>query len=106
MSVMADYIFYAHRAILIIITQWITFLPVRGVPRRNYNNYMERLYTTKIVKIGSSAGVVIPKEILAACMLERGDQVSFGVISGPTLIMRQISDQEIRRIKPVHDIRY
>lgn len=78
----------------------------RGGPHRTYNNYMERLYFTKIVKIGSSYGVVIPKEILAACMLERGDQVSFGVIAGPTLVMRQISDNEIRRLKPVHDIQY
>lgn len=67
---------------------------------------MERFYTTKIVKIGSSCGIVLPKDILAACMWERGDQVSFGVISGPTLVIRQISEQEIRRLKPTNDITY
>lgn len=51
-------------------------------------------------------GVVIPKEILAACMWERGDLVSFGVISGPTLVIRQVSEQEIRRLQPSRDITY
>lgn len=65
---------------------------------------MERIYLTKIVKIGTSLGVVLPKEILAACMWDRGDYISFGVIAGPTLVARQLSDQEVKRLKPAFDI--
>lgn len=65
---------------------------------------MENLYTTKIIKTGSSLAIVIPKPILAAMMLDRGDQVIFSVIQGPTLIIRQLSETEIRRLKPGRDI--
>lgn len=67
---------------------------------------METFYTTKIVKIGSSLGLVIPRQIIAAMMLERGDQVIFSVISGPTLVVKQLSEQEIRKIKPGYEIKY
>lgn len=65
---------------------------------------MESFYTTKIVKVGSSLGLVIPREIIAAMMLDRGDRVVFSVIAGPTLVVRQLSEQEIRRLKPARDI--
>lgn len=67
---------------------------------------MERLLTTKIIKIGSSLGLVLPKDILGGMGLDRGDQVIFSVIAGPTLVVRQLSDAEIRRLKPATDIKY
>lgn len=67
---------------------------------------MERFYTTKVVKIGSSKGIIIPREILTALMWDRGDVVSFGVIAGPTLVVRQLTDLEIRRLRPTQEITY
>jgi antitoxin component of MazEF toxin-antitoxin module len=87
-------------------TRWITISSRRGASPRNYDNYMETFFTTKVVKIGSSVGLVIPRDILAACMWERGDRVVFSVIAGPTLVIRQLSEQEIRRLKPATDIAY
>lgn len=67
---------------------------------------MEPFYTTKLIKTGSSLAIVIPREILAAMMLERGDRVVFSVIAGPTLVIRQLDEVEIRRLKPGREITY
>jgi len=68
------------------------------------NTPMERLYTTKIMKTGSSLGIVIPRDILGACGWDRGDQLVFAVISGPTVILRQIDQNDINRLKPAREI--
>lgn len=67
---------------------------------------MQTFHTTKVIKTGSSLGIVIPKEILAACMWERGDHLVFGVLEGPTLVIKQLSEQEITRLKPTRDISF
>lgn len=67
---------------------------------------METFHSTKITKVGNSLAITIPKEILAACMWERGDRVVFGVLDGPTLVVKQISEQDIRRLKPTRDINF
>jgi putative addiction module antidote len=38
--------------------------------------------TTKIVAIGNSAGVVLPKELLSRLKLERGDTLYISEVSG------------------------
>lgn len=40
-----------------------------------YNTTMENLRITKVIKVGTSNGIIIPKEVLTACGLARGDQV-------------------------------
>lgn len=46
-----------------------------------YYNYtdMENLRITKIIKVGDSFGIIIPKEVLTATGLARGDQVFVAV---------------------------
>lgn len=40
---------------------------------------MENLRITKVIKVGTSNGIIIPKEVLTAVGLERGDQVFVAV---------------------------
>lgn len=56
---------------------------------------MQYLRTTKVIKTGTSLCVVIPKEILKAINLERGDQVSFGFLDANTIAIHRITRQEI-----------
>lgn len=60
---------------------------------------MQSYNITKIIKIGSSLGVVIPKNILNALTLERGDQVVFGAGEYDTLIIRKITDEKLLPVK-------
>jgi antitoxin component of MazEF toxin-antitoxin module len=59
---------------------------------------MEYLRTTKIIKTGTSLCVVIPKEILAALNMQRGDQISFGIADENTIFLHRITQQEILQI--------
>lgn len=43
----------------------------------NYN--MEPLKITKIIRVGDSLGIIIPKELLESTALKRGDQVFLAV---------------------------
>lgn len=60
---------------------------------------MEYIHTSKIIKTGTSLCVVIPKNILNALKLERGDQVVFGVYVDDTLIIKKIPDKELRNFQ-------
>lgn len=45
-----------------------------------YTSYnMETLRITKVIRVGDSLGIIIPKEVLKATALERGDQVFVAV---------------------------
>lgn len=50
--------------------------------------------------MGNSCAVVIPKNILEALHIERGDQVSFGVYSDDVICIRKISHRELLNLKP------
>lgn len=51
-----------------------------GRDREYYIVYnMEQLRVTKVLRVGDSLGIIIPKAILKACCLERGDQVFVAV---------------------------
>jgi antitoxin component of MazEF toxin-antitoxin module len=60
---------------------------------------MEYIRTTKIIRTGTSLCVVIPKEILVALKMERGDQVVFGIYDNDTIIIKKIPDKELRNFK-------
>ncbi len=60
---------------------------------------MEYLRTTKIIKTGTSLCVVIPKEILTALNLKRGDQVFFSVYDIDTIVVRRISQVDLLNLK-------
>lgn len=56
---------------------------------------MEYIRTTKVIKTGTSLCVVIPKEILVALKIERGDQVAFGILDNSSLVVRKITQREV-----------
>ncbi len=67
-----------------------------------YNNYnMQTIYITKIREIGTSHGVIIPKPILTALKYQRGDCLVFGFAGHDQLFLRRLTDDEIRKIKPI-----
>lgn len=60
---------------------------------------MEYIYTTKLVKIGDSRGVVIPVPILDGLGWKRGDLLIFTFADGDQLITKKLDDAAIRRLK-------
>lgn len=79
---------------------WITCFDGGRVLLYNDNHYMEYIRTTKIIRNGTSLSVVIPKEILKALKMERGDQVSFWVYDIDTIIIRRVSQADLLNLKP------
>ena len=61
---------------------------------------MEQIIITKIIKNGNSLGVNIPKSILLALDIKRGDQVAFGVYSGDVICISKISKKDLLKLKP------
>jgi putative addiction module antidote len=45
-------------------------------------------FTTKLTKIGNSTGVTIPKEVLDAANMARGDEVTLNVLKGQIAISK------------------
>ena len=61
---------------------------------------MINLQIGKITRNGTGLAVIIPKNILRALNIERGDNIVFSVAQGDILCMRKISDAEKLQIKP------
>ena len=61
---------------------------------------MEQIQITKVNKIGNSLGIIIPKNILTALDIQRGDQVSFGVYADDVICLRKISNADLLKLKP------
>ncbi len=55
---------------------------------------MSDLYISKIIRTGNSLCVVIPKNILHALNLQRGDQVVFGISAGDVLMIKKITNED------------
>jgi hypothetical protein len=79
---------------------WITLLDGGWDIPHNDCNDMEYLRTTKIIKTGNSLCVVLPKTILRALTIERGDQVVFGIVDEKTIAIRKINLEELKLLKP------
>ena len=78
---------------------WITQLyGGRVLPYNDYND-MEQIRITKVIRTGTSLCVVIPKEILQALKIQRGDQVCFGIYDNNSLVIRKILSEEVQGIK-------
>ena len=73
------------------------YLP-RGVEYTTHK-YMEQLYITKLVRVGTSTAVVVPKHILKLNNWERGDYIVFTFAGFESLILKRLNDREVRRIK-------
>lgn len=69
----------------------------------NDNNDMEQIRITKIIRTGTSLCVVIPKEILQALKIERGDQVAFGIYDFNSIIIRKITGEEFKKLNLPHN---
>lgn len=94
---------YACVKYLQVLSLWIVKNLYKGMGRGlycKYSKYMERITITKIIKNGNSLGVNIPKNILLALDIKRGDQVSFGVYSDDVICIRKISQAELSSLIP------
>jgi len=61
---------------------------------------MQNLYTTRLTRLGNSLAIIIPKSILTAQNLQRGDLFGFGIYDDNKIILKKLSDKEILQIKP------
>lgn len=59
----------------------------------------------KVIKVGNSLAVVIPKEIASGLKIKRGDQVIFGVFNENEFCVRRITQKQLQDLKP-NDISY
>lgn len=66
---------------------------------------MEQIYIGKIIRVGSSNAIVLPANILQAYNWQRGDHVVFGFNSEQALFLKKLSDDELRKLKPVPTIK-
>lgn len=64
---------------------------------------MQTIFLTKIGKIGTSHGVVIPKEVLSAYHWERGDTLVFGFHAAGQLWLKKVPPEELEKLKPPMD---
>lgn len=60
---------------------------------------MEDIYTTKIIRSGTSLAVIVPKNVLSGLGWQRGDRVVFTFDYNDTLIVKKLDDETIRRLK-------
>ena len=60
---------------------------------------MSDLHISKIIRTGNSLCVVIPKNILHALNIQRGDQVIFGIAEGDVLMIKKITNEEKNKWK-------
>lgn len=80
---------------------WITKVGDGREQEYNYYNSMEELYTTKIVKVGTSRAVVIPSNVMDGLGWQRGDRVVFTFAADNQLIVKKLDDETIRNLKAV-----
>ncbi len=60
---------------------------------------MQTVFLTKLVKQGTSHGVIIPKRILDTYNWQRGDVFAFGFSGGDQISIRRITDIELQKLK-------
>lgn len=65
---------------------------------------MEQIRITKISKVGTSHGIIIPRPVLIALNLFRGDQVSIHVLNDTTFVLHKLSDKEYQALAPLPTI--
>lgn len=57
------------------------------------------LHLTKVAKLGTSKGIIIPSEILHTYKWERGDTLVFVFASENALTLRKLTEKEMIHIK-------
>lgn len=98
------YLYFLMRIFLLQVYLWITlrkrYLTTRGGGEYNYNINMENVDITKVVKVGTSLGIIIPKHILTSCEIERGDHIVFGLFTEGQFFVRKLTEKELRHLRP------
>jgi antitoxin component of MazEF toxin-antitoxin module len=61
---------------------------------------MQNLYTSKVVRIGTAIGVIIPVDICRALDIQRGDLIAYAVYQDGQFICRKLSPIEMENLKP------
>lgn len=79
---------------------WITLLLYGGRLGYNYYYNMQTIFISKIIKVGTSVGIVIPVEILSGLKWQRGDFVIFGFAGTEQVFIKRLTDVEISNLKP------
>lgn len=62
---------------------------------------MEELRTTKIIRMGTSLGLIVPAPIVKGMGWKRGDRVVFTFSDNDYLLVKRPSDIELRQLKKV-----
>lgn len=62
---------------------------------------MENPIFGKVIRVGTSEAIVVPKQIREALKIERGDRVMFGVYSGDGFFVKKLSTEELRAMRPI-----
>jgi antitoxin component of MazEF toxin-antitoxin module len=72
---------------------------------RYYNGYnMEVIRIGKIIKIGNSLAVVLPKNVAQELKFERGDLVTYAVYGENSIVIKKVTTEEIKQMKPEDSI--
>lgn len=61
---------------------------------------MEPFLISKITKVGTSLGIVLPVNVLRAYKWQRGDFIIFGFSDDEQLILKRPTEIELRELKP------
>ena len=64
-----------------------------------YNsNDMKQLFTTKVNRVGTSLGIIIPKDICEGVNIQRGDRVVFANFSDGQFTVIKLTDEQITEL--------
>jgi antitoxin component of MazEF toxin-antitoxin module len=65
------------------------------------------MFTTKLTRVGNSTSVTLPRDLLAAAHLERGDEVVLDVVNGKIEIGKSVEGyNEAMAIGRAFNLRY
>lgn len=61
---------------------------------------MDEVRIQRVIKVGTSLAVVLPVNVCRALCIQRGDRVAFGVFEDNTLVVRKLTEAEVRALRP------
>ena len=61
---------------------------------------MVNVQIQKVLKVGSSLGVVIPANILRAMGIQRGDKIAFATYDQGVITIKKLTEEELLKLKP------
>lgn len=61
---------------------------------------MQIVRLQRVIKVGPSLAVVVPVDVRRALGINRGDTVTIGIFEENTIVIRRLSDEEIKSLRP------